>query len=104
MTDTNRMPAMTAAEADLIDNYLACVDYLGRINPARGDHTYTALRAAQALVSRATALREALSMMFERGEWSIHGETMARSLRILDGERRTARIALPGSAGPPDAD
>jgi hypothetical protein len=100
MTDTNRMPAMTAAEADLIDNYLACVDYLGRINPARSDHTYSALRAAQALVSRATALRDALSAMFERGEWSIHGETMARSLRILDGERRTARIALPTPTAP----
>ncbi|MFD9928029.1 hypothetical protein ACFWZK_17925 [[Kitasatospora] papulosa] len=86
---------MTRAEAEFIDRYLEVLDQVGRINPARGSDTYGALRAAQALASRAVALREALVLMHERGESQIHAETLARALRLLDGDRRAGRVALP---------
>ncbi|MFF0461341.1 hypothetical protein [Streptomyces mexicanus] len=89
------LPALTRAEADLVDGYLDVVDLLGRINPCRGEHTYRSLRAAQALVTRAAELRDALAVMFERGETELHTATLARALRTLDGERRTARVTVP---------
>ncbi|MEU9358983.1 hypothetical protein AB0D35_12860 [Streptomyces sp. NPDC048301] len=89
------LPALTRAEAEFVDCYLEVLDQVGRINPARDGDTYRALRAAQALASRAVALREALALMHERGESEIHAETLARALRILDGERRAARVAVP---------
>jgi hypothetical protein len=33
--------------------------------------------------------------MHQRGEHEVHAPTLARALRVLDGERRTGRIALP---------
>ncbi|MFD7443917.1 hypothetical protein [Streptomyces sp. NPDC059909] len=89
------LPALTRAESEFIDRYLEVVDQLGRINPARGAHTYGALRAAQALAARAIALRDALALMHARGESELHAPTLARALRVLDGERRTARITVP---------
>jgi hypothetical protein len=89
------LPALTRAEGDVIDAYLAVVDLLGRINPARSDNTYGGLRAAQALVGQAAALRDALTLMHVRGESEVHTETMARALRVLDGERRTRLVGLP---------
>ncbi|MGW2489927.1 hypothetical protein ACWCV9_22295 [Streptomyces sp. NPDC001606] len=89
------LPALTRAEGELIDRYLESVDLLGRINPARAGNTYHGLRAAQALVRKATELRDALDLMHRRGETELHGHTLARALRVLDGERRTARVALP---------
>ncbi|MEV5610092.1 hypothetical protein [Streptomyces sp. NPDC052225] len=89
------LPALTRAECELVDNYLAVVDLLARINPARGEDTYRGLRAAQALVSRATALRDALTLMHQRGESEVHAATLTRALRVLDGERRTQRVTLP---------
>ncbi|MEU9613073.1 hypothetical protein AB0D56_16105 [Streptomyces sp. NPDC048209] len=89
------LPALTRAEAEFIDRYLEVLDQVGRINPARGSDTYGALRAAQTLASRAVALREALVLMHERGESQIHAETLARALRLLDGDRRAGRVALP---------
>ncbi|MFD3740784.1 hypothetical protein [Streptomyces sp. NPDC058629] len=89
------LPALTRAEGEVIDCYLAVLDQVGRINPAHGSDTYSALRAAQALVSRATALRDALALMHERGERQIHAPTLARALRVLDGERRAGRVAVP---------
>ncbi|WP_372343126.1 hypothetical protein [Streptomyces sp. KL116D] len=89
------LPALTRAECELVDSYLAVVDLIARINPARGDDTYRGLRAAQALVSRATALRDALTLMHQRGEHEVHATTLARALRVLDGERRTQRVTLP---------
>ncbi|MET9502848.1 hypothetical protein ACFYO5_06765 [Streptomyces sp. NPDC006259] len=89
------LPALTSAEAELIDRYLEVVDLVGRINPARPGDTYGGLRAAQALVSRATALRDALTLMHQRGESELHAPTLARALRVLDGERRTARVTMP---------
>ncbi|MZD05426.1 hypothetical protein GTW43_10075 [Streptomyces sp. SID5785] len=89
------LPALTRAECELVDRYLEVVDMVARINPARGEHTYRGLRAAQALVSRATELRDALALMHRRGETEVHAATLARALRVLDGERRTQRVTLP---------
>ncbi|WP_326696333.1 hypothetical protein OG909_02735 [Streptomyces sp. NBC_01754] len=72
---------------------------VGRINPSHGGDTYGALRAAQALASRAVALRDAPAVMHDRGESRLHASTMARTLRLLDGERRAGRIALPPASG-----
>ncbi|MEU6819195.1 hypothetical protein ABZ921_01100 [Streptomyces atriruber] len=92
------LPALTRAEAELIDRYLEVVDLIGRINPARAEHTYGGLRAAQALVGRASALRDALATMHRRGESEVHAQTLAQALRVLDGERRAGRVTVP----PPD--
>lgn len=89
------LPALTRAEAEFIDTYLEVVDLLGRINPARSTHTYGALRAAQALVGRASALRDALATMHRRGESEVHAGTLADALRVLDGKRRAERVTLP---------
>nr|WTB29642.1 hypothetical protein OG781_09190 [Streptomyces sp. NBC_00830] len=89
------LPALTRAEGEFIDCYLEVLDHLGRINPAHGSDTYGALRAAQALASRAVALRDALALMHERGEAQIHTATLARALRALDGERRARRVTVP---------
>jgi hypothetical protein len=89
------LPALTRAEGELIDRYLETVDLLGRINPARHGDTYAGLRAAQALVRKAAELRDALALMHQRGESELHAPTLARALRVLDGERRAARVALP---------
>lgn len=94
------LPALTRAEGELIDRYLEVVDLLGRVNPARHGHTYSGLRAAQALVRKAEELRDALALMHQRGETELHTATLARALRVLDGERRTARVVVPpDSAG-----
>ncbi len=89
------MPALTAAEREFVDRYLAVVDLLGRINPANAEHTYGALRAAQALVGEAAALRDALETMLERGEKEVFGDALLQAIRELDGQRRTGRLALP---------
>ncbi|MGR3937639.1 hypothetical protein [Streptomyces sp. BRA346] len=89
------LPALTRAEGRLVDGYLEAVDLLGRINPARGHDTYGGLRAAQALVGKAIALRDALALMHDRGESELHTATLDRALRVLDGERRSERVTLP---------
>jgi hypothetical protein len=96
------LPALTRAESAFVDSWLEVVDLVGRANPARTTHTYSALRAAQALVGRATALRDALTSMHERGESEVHTHTLARALRVLDGERRSGRVTVPQNrhAGP----
>ncbi|MGW7468479.1 hypothetical protein ACWGJT_28420 [Streptomyces xantholiticus] len=89
------LPALTRAEAEFVDTYLEVVDLLGRINPARGTHTYTALRAAQALVGRAVALKDALTLMHIRGESEVYPHTLTEAMRVLDGERRANRVTMP---------
>ncbi|MFE4857516.1 hypothetical protein [Streptomyces sp. NPDC056670] len=89
------LPALTRAESEFIDSYLAVVDLLGRINPAHGHDTYAALRAAQALVGRAASLKDALTLMHARGESRVHAQTLTRALRVLDGERRAGRLTVP---------
>ncbi len=94
--DEERLPALTEAEGALIDRYLAVVDLVARINPARSSgHTYSGLRAAQALVAEAIGLRDALQLMFERREHEIYPATLARALRVLDGVRRSQRVTVP---------
>ncbi|MEO3783901.1 hypothetical protein ABGB12_11245 [Actinocorallia sp. B10E7] len=89
------MPALTSAEREFVDHYLAVVDLLGRINPANAEATYGALRAAQALVGEAGRLRDALETMLERGEKEVFGDALIQVIRELDGQRRTERLALP---------
>ncbi|WP_055588028.1 hypothetical protein [Peterkaempfera griseoplana] len=93
------LPALTRAEAEVVDLYLEVADLLGRVNPARGRHTYGSLRAAQALAVKAAELRDALVRMHERGEHELHAATLERALRVLDGERRTGRVGLPPADG-----
>ncbi|HYY79326.1 MAG TPA: hypothetical protein VFD04_09110 [Actinomycetes bacterium] len=91
-----RLPALTDAECSFVDHYLALVDLVARVNPARSSgHTYASLRAAQALAGEARALLRAVELMWERGEREIHVGTLTRALRALDGERRAARVTLP---------
>ncbi|MET9518159.1 hypothetical protein [Streptomyces sp. NPDC002994] len=89
------LPALTRAECDFVDRYLEVLDLMGRINPAHGADTYSALRAAQTLAGKAAGLRDALALMHERGETRLHAATLARALRVLDGERRAGRVTLP---------
>ncbi|WP_019548848.1 hypothetical protein [Streptomyces sulphureus] len=88
------LPALTRAECRLVDTYLDALDDLGRINPARGRDTYTGLRAAQALVRHAAELRDALTLMHQRGEDRIDHEALVRALLVLDGELRASRVEL----------
>ncbi len=91
-----RVPALTDAECSFVDHYLALVDLMGRINPARSaGHAYACLRAAQSLAGEARALLGALELMWERGEHEIHVSTLTQALRALDGERRASRVTLP---------
>jgi hypothetical protein len=94
MMDLDRMPALTRAEADAMDSYVRALEQLARINPARQDETYRALRAAQALVTQATALRDALTVMFQRGQTEFHSATLVRALRILEAETQIERLRL----------
>ncbi|MFE1753000.1 hypothetical protein [Streptomyces anandii] len=94
-----QLPALTQAESEVIDRYLEVVDLLGRVNPAVPGDTYRSLRAAQAIVGRAAELRDALTLMHQRGETELHAATLARALRALDGERRTARVTVPPGHG-----
>jgi hypothetical protein len=89
------LPALTRAEGELIDRYLEVLDLLGRINPARSGDTYGGLRAAQALVGKAAGLRDALTLMHDRGESELHSATLTRALRVLDGERRARLVTVP---------
>ncbi|MEV8032443.1 hypothetical protein ACFYW8_21250 [Streptomyces sp. NPDC002742] len=97
--DLPPLPALTRAEAELIDRYLDVVDLVGRINPSRPGDTYRGLRAAQALVGKAAALRDALTLMHQRGESELHAPTLAQALRVLDGERRAARVTVAPESG-----
>jgi hypothetical protein len=94
--DTPRVPALTDAECSFVDHYLAVVDLVARINPARSKgHAYACLRAAQELAGEARALLAAIELMWERGEREIHVGTLTQALRALDGDRRAGRVTLP---------
>ena len=99
--DAPRVPALTDAECSFIDHYLALIDLVGRINPARSaGHAYACLRTAQALVGEAKALLDALELMWQRGEREIHVATLTQALRALDGESRAGRITIPPLPSP----
>lgn len=51
--------------------------------------------AARALAAEATAIAAVAELMRERGETELHAGTLARAMRAMDGERRTARVVLP---------
>jgi hypothetical protein len=90
------VPALTDAECSFVDHYLAVVDLVARINPARSKgHAYACLRAAQELAGEARALLAAIELMWERGEREIHVGTLTQALRALDGDRRAGRVTLP---------
>jgi hypothetical protein len=94
--DRPRVPALTDAECSFVDSYLAIVDLVARVNPANSKgHTYSTLQAAQALVGETRSLLSAIELMWQRGERELHVSTLTRALRALDGDRRTARVALP---------
>ena len=94
--DLPPMPALTDAECSVLDHYLAVVDLVARINPARGSgHTYPCLRAAQSLATEVRELLAALELMWERGEREVHVATLTQALRALDGERRASRVTIP---------
>lgn len=93
-----RLPALTRAEQDLVEHYLRVVDFVGRINPAADTGHFDVMRcvlAAQGLLAEARALLVAAETMRERGETEVFPQTLARAMRVLDGERRTARVLLP---------
>lgn len=92
--ETLPMPALTSAEADVVNAYLATIDCLGRVNPAENASTYRAMVAAQGLAAHAAALRDAVALMWQRGETEIDTAVFARALRQLDGQRRVDRIRL----------
>ncbi|MEV7990838.1 hypothetical protein AB0O67_02675 [Streptomyces sp. NPDC086077] len=64
------------------------------LDPACDGDTYRGLRAAQALVRRAVEPRDALAPMHRRGESELPARILARALRVLDGERRAARVPV----------
>ncbi|MCK9899149.1 hypothetical protein CC117_02910 [Parafrankia colletiae] len=99
---TPGIPALTDAEHDLVDHYLALIDRVAAVCPASGPRpTYSLLLGAQALVSEAVRLRTAAELMFERGEREIHASTLAQALQALDGERRCQRVRLPATPAAP---
>src|SRR6266516_4864155 len=98
-----KVPALTDAECSFIDHYLAIVDLVARLNPARSrGHAYACLRAAQSLTGEARALLAALELMWERGEREIHVPTLTQALRALDGERRAGLVTLPPAPAEPE--
>ncbi|MFF2501820.1 hypothetical protein ACFVTY_00275 [Streptomyces sp. NPDC058067] len=80
---------------------MAVLKRLTSINPTQTTGTYTTLRAAQALVSDARALRDGLSLMFERQEKEIHIRTMAKALQCLESDRILLRLGPPAEDTPP---
>jgi hypothetical protein len=91
------LPGLTQAEQDLVHHYLRAVDLLGRLNPAHEPGripTYACTHAAQALVSAAKELVQALEAMVERGEKEIFAPTLTRAMLLLGAERRTERVRI----------
>ncbi|GAA3130364.1 hypothetical protein GCM10010466_21290 [Planomonospora alba] len=89
------LPALTRAEQDFLHHYLRVLELLGRLNPASAEHTYAGVNAAQALVTEAAKLRDALTLMYDRAETEIHREPLVRALRLLGADERVRRLALP---------
>lgn len=90
----DRLPGLTEAEADLLHHYLKALDSLARINPARADRTLDALHAAQALAAHAGAIRDALALLYERGQTELDPATLARALAALGAPGRVARLSV----------
>lgn len=91
------LPSLTAAEADLLDHYVRMLELLARVNPAGTASTvHGCLVAAQALISEARALYDALTMMQSRGQDEVFNRVLALTLRHLEADKYLARLELPG--------
>ncbi|MBB2914445.1 hypothetical protein FHS43_005757 [Streptosporangium becharense] len=98
------LPALTRAEQDFLNHYLRIIELLGRINPAYAEYTIGGMNAAQALVSEAVKLREALTLMYDRAETEIHREPLVQALRMLGAEERVRRLSVSGPGSDRDTD
>jgi hypothetical protein len=69
-----------------------------RLSPTLNDISVTVVEASTfpsyGGVGEATALRDAVTMMYERGETDVSTATLRRALQVLDGDRRVARLLL----------
>jgi hypothetical protein len=87
-------PALTEAEYDLLDRYVAVLRLVGRINPGRTrSSTRACMNAAALLAIESAHLRDAFALMLERGEEEIHAGTLARVLRGMEAERIAERVS-----------
>jgi len=86
-------PAITEAEATLVERYARIVELLGRINPARtASNIHGCLRAAAALEAEAQSLHAALVTMHERGENEMFNQVFSDVLSHLQIDRHVARL------------
>ncbi len=91
------LPALTEAEAEVLERYARMLELLARLNPARtASNTRGCLHAAAALVSEARGLQAALARMQERGEEELFNQVLSDALRHLHIDRHIARIATRG--------
>jgi hypothetical protein len=94
MTPRPGEPALTEAEYDLLDRYVAVLRLVGRLNPGRTRSSTRACMDAAALLAIESAhLRDAFALMLERGEEEIHAGTLARVLRGMEAGRIAERIS-----------
>jgi hypothetical protein len=92
----SREPALTQAEYDLLDRYVAVLRLVARLNPGRTARgTRVCMHLAAQLAVEARRLQEAFGVMLERGEDDIHAGTLARVLRAMGAEQQALRTAPP---------
>ncbi|MGN2636947.1 hypothetical protein ACWEKT_05055 [Nocardia takedensis] len=92
-----RLPALTAAEKDLVHYLLRAIDLIGRMNPSQepGRVPTSAYRhSAQALVAAAADINAAVERMIERGEEDLFAPTLTTAMLLLDAERRSERAVV----------
>ena len=87
------LPALTHAEAELVDRYVRILELLARLNPARtASNTRGCLHAAAALLSEARGLHASLATMQKRGEDELFNDVLSTALQHLDADRQVARL------------
>ena len=87
-------PALTEAEYELLDRYVAVLRLVGRLNPGRTrSSTRACMNAAALLAVESAHLRDAFAIMLERGEEESHASTLARGRRGMEAERHAERAA-----------
>ncbi|MET7767184.1 hypothetical protein [Nocardia sp. NPDC005366] len=92
-----RLPGLTAAEKELVDQLLRAIDLLGRMNPSRepGRIPTSAYRhSAQALLAAARNINAAIEHMIDRGETELFAPTLTRAMTLLDAEKRSERVVI----------
>ena len=87
--DRPRMPALTDAECSVIDHYLAVVDLVGRINPARGTGRTKKEAESQAAKSTLARLGEFFGLGLTEEERAAKEEAAAQA----KAEKAAARAA-----------